>query len=134
MVDTNVLVVANDRESPQASPECVISCTRRLLDITVAERVPDSASTVKLGEISLSTSVPVPVEQGQSRMSKTPKASGPGQSGDLDYCARGGAGSLRPSLFSSGLSGARLLQSRHRHGNLPSRQRARNRHPRNGQH
>ncbi len=68
--------------------------------------------------------LPVPVEQGQSRMSKTPKASGPGQSGDLDYCARGGAGSLRPSLFSSGLSGARLR----------GRQRARNRHPRNGQH
>ena len=35
-----------------------------LLDITVAERVPDSACTVTLGEISLITTVPVPAAQG----------------------------------------------------------------------
>jgi len=39
VVDTNVLVVANARESPQASPECVLSCTRPLLEITMAGRL-----------------------------------------------------------------------------------------------
>lgn len=30
VIDTNVLIVSNNRESPQASPECVISCIRWL--------------------------------------------------------------------------------------------------------
>jgi hypothetical protein len=30
VIDTNVLIVANNRESEQASPECVISCVRWL--------------------------------------------------------------------------------------------------------
>jgi hypothetical protein len=33
IVDTNVLIVANGRDCPQASPECVLACVRRLRDI-----------------------------------------------------------------------------------------------------
>jgi hypothetical protein len=34
VIDTNVLIVANDRESEQASPECVISCVNWLKRFT----------------------------------------------------------------------------------------------------
>ncbi len=30
VIDTNVLIVANNRESPQASPKCIISCIKWL--------------------------------------------------------------------------------------------------------
>jgi hypothetical protein len=33
IVDTNVLIVANGRDCPQASPECILACVRRLRDI-----------------------------------------------------------------------------------------------------
>jgi hypothetical protein len=33
IVDTNVAIVANNNESPQASPDCVINCVRRLRQI-----------------------------------------------------------------------------------------------------
>ncbi len=33
VVDTNVLIVANGRDCPQASPECVVTCARRLQDV-----------------------------------------------------------------------------------------------------
>ena len=34
VVDTNVLIVANGRDCPQASPKCILSCVRRLEEIT----------------------------------------------------------------------------------------------------
>jgi hypothetical protein len=33
VVDTNVLIVANGRDCPQASRECILACVRRLRDI-----------------------------------------------------------------------------------------------------
>ena len=47
IVDTNVLVVANDRESPQAPPHCVVACANRLRDIAADGRLAlDDAGTI----------------------------------------------------------------------------------------
>jgi hypothetical protein len=39
VVDTNVIVVANDREADHATPQCVLRCVERLTEIRNAERI-----------------------------------------------------------------------------------------------
>jgi hypothetical protein len=39
VVDTNVIVVANDREADHATPQCVLRCVDRLTEIRKTERI-----------------------------------------------------------------------------------------------
>ncbi len=50
VVDTNVLVVANGRESPQASLECVLACARRLREISTSGGITLDRSELILDE------------------------------------------------------------------------------------
>ena len=50
VVDTNVLVVANDRETHSASAECVLACARRLRALQQSERIAIDSGYKILGE------------------------------------------------------------------------------------
>ena len=50
VIDTNVLVVANDRETEQATAECVLRCVERLMRIRASERIALDAGQEILAE------------------------------------------------------------------------------------
>lgn len=50
VVDTNVAVVANERNSPQASPQCVAACVQRISRLVESERIALDDRWVIIGE------------------------------------------------------------------------------------